>query len=490
MALLAPRAGAAPFAALMFEDGSSFTPEELLAVYQPALGGPLDAALAGRVAEQLTAYYQARGFFPPAPRPLRVHDDAGILVMEMREARVSRVQLNGREHVDDPQFWSLVAELRALRPLGRAGFEAWLRRAQGLGVAVRGSLARDSVEPHEYVASLRVEPRRWGGLVHLDNRGPAQLGREIAQLSLNYRFDREALGQYRLDLAAAVDDERLRYVGVSGAHRVAARGDRLRWRYSRSESTLPVVGSSRSVDYDRERAELNYAVPLARETRRRADLSLELRSYDLDQDLDDGRPLRRDRIRTVQVGYDIVVATEAGARNSLNLLLSRGIDGLGASLWPEGADGDYTAWNADLGYRRPLGGAWQLQADVSAQVSDDRLPASERFFIGGRDLGGAFDPATLSGDQGLGARIGLERRLDLQFLERPLTAFGYYDHGWVWSNDDTRPRDDAGSAGLGVRGRMGGLSWALELGVPVRSPETPTLLEDDARVFFSLSQRF
>lgn len=487
---LAPGAAAAPFAALMFEDSSIFSPEELLPVYRAELGGALDTVLAGQVAERLTAHYQDSGFLPPAPRLARIRADAGVLVLEIREARISRVQLEGREHVDDPRFWSLVGELRAMQPLHRTGFEDWLGRARELGVAIRGSLIRESAHPHEYVASLRVEPRRWGGLVHLDNRGPVQLGREVAQLSFNYRFDRPALGWYRLDLATAIDSERLRYAGVSGGHRLASRGDQLQWRYSRSESTLPIVDTSRTVDYDRERAELNYIAPLARETRRRADLRLGVRSYDLDQDLDDGRPLRRDRIRTAQVGYSVIVATEFGARHDLDLLLSRGLDGLGASLWPDGAEGDYTAWNLEYGYRRGLGEVWQLWSELSGQVSASRLPASERFFIGGRDLGGAFDPATLSGDQGLGARIGLERIIDLRYVDRPLMVFGYYDHGWVWSNDGARPQDDAGSAGIGLRGRLIDLSWTFELGVPVRSPETPTLLDDDARVFFSLSQRF
>ncbi|MEQ8860477.1 MAG: ShlB/FhaC/HecB family hemolysin secretion/activation protein [Pseudomonadales bacterium] len=488
--LAAPAVDAAPFAALMFDDGSEFTPEDLLPVYRHDLGGPLNAALAGRVARELAAHYQTQGYLPPAPKLLRLHEAAGVLVMEMREARVSRVQLDGRENVDDARFWTLVSELRSMQPLSQSGFDAWLERARSLGLAIRGSLIRESAQPHEYVASLQVDPRRWGGFVHVDNRGPEQLGHEIAQVSLNYRFDREALGQYRLDVAAAVDHERLRYVGVSGRHRTSARGDRLLWRYAQSESTLPVINTTRTVDYERKRAEIGYAVPLARRTRQHADLHFGLRSYDLDQYLDDGRPLRRDRIRALQVGYDLIVATEIGSRHSFNALLSRGIEGLGASLWPDGAEADFAVWTLDYGYRRRLDDAWQLWGGLSTQISGSRLPTSERFFIGGREFGGAFDPATLSGDEGAGARVGLERLLELSFFDQPLTAFAYYDHGWVWSNDAAGSRDDAGSAGLGVRGRLAELSWTLELGLPVLSPETATLLNDETRLFFSLTQRF
>src|SRR5690606_3345664 len=105
---------------------------------------------------------------------------------------------------------------------------------------------------------------------------------------------------------------------------------------------------------------------------------------------------------------------------------------------------------------------------------------------GGRSLGGAFDPATLSGDRGLGVRVGLDRSFTVR--GREITGYVYYDHGWVRSVERTRPADDAGSMGFGARGALGRLSWSLELGVPAEKPETPTLLEDDPRLFFSLTQ--
>jgi hypothetical protein len=53
-----------------------------------------------------------------------------------------------------------------------------------------------------------------------------------------------------------------------------------------------------------------------------------------------------------------------------------------------------------------------------------------------------------------------------------------------------RPADDAGSAGVGFKASLGGLAFSLEAAVPVRQPEAPTLLEDEPRLFFSISQRF
>lgn len=481
---------AAPFAGVLFQDGPQMDAEALLPAYRDALGRPITAGLVDQVQAGLIAQYRAGGYLDPAPRLIRQHEAAGLMVLEMREARVGGVHIDGREHVDTAEFATLIRELRAIAPLKRADFSAWLARVNARGYAVRGSLVRSSAEPHLYLASLHSAGRRWYGVAHLDNRGPEQFGHEIAQLSVGYRWPNPGLGQIRVDVASAADPDRLRYAGVAGAHQLRSRGDALRWKYARSESQLPVVNGTRHVDYDRERAELAYGMPLTRRTRRSADLSVGLSSYDLDQHLDDGRAIREDRIRTAWLGYRTVVAAGAGVRHELGVTARQGIDGLGTSLWPDTADADFTAVDASYGYRTPVGDDWRAYGDLSMQISGDRLPSSERFFIGGRELGGAFDPATLSGDQGLGARAGLERTFQVLALAAPLTAYAYYDHGWVWSNDDTRPADDAGSTGLGVKGQVGGLSWGLELGVPVVKPETPTLLDDDPRLFFSLTQRF
>lgn len=489
LAATAPAAWATPFAGLMFDDGASLSPEALLPAYRDLLGNPLDDALAERLRVRLVDYYRSRGFLPPAPRLVGLNDAAGIVVMELREPRVARVQLDGREHVDATELDPLLRELTDIRPLSHVRFAGWLERANDRGMALRGALVRSSESPYEYIASLRADARRWHGLAHLDNRGPAQIGHEVAQLSVTYAWPRPAFGQLRVDAAAAVDHRRLRYAALSGTHRVSVRGNTLRWKYARSESTLPIPDTTRRVDYDRERAELAYVAPLQRRSRLRTDLSLMLRSYDVDQDLDDGRALRRDRIRALELDYGLIAAADGGGRHSARVSLNQGIDTLGASLWPDGADPTFTALTVEYGYRSRIA-RWQWFGDVSAQASGDRMPASERFFIGGSSLGGAFDPATLSGDEGLGARLGIERSFDAPALARPLTVYSYYDHAWVWSHDADRPADDAGSAGLGVRGEVAGLVWNVEVGVPVQTPDTPTLLEDDLRVFFSLTQRF
>ncbi|MGE0622025.1 MAG: ShlB/FhaC/HecB family hemolysin secretion/activation protein [Pseudomonadales bacterium] len=482
------------FSGVLFEDGPALSPVDLLPAYRQQLGSPLDEGLQTRLPDAFIRHYRSAGLLPPAPRVVAIREDAGIVVMAVQEARVSQVRVNGSEPERDSEFWLLVRELKEIRPLSRAAFDAWLDRVNRAGFAVQGSLTRAAPHSHHYLATLTVAERRWHVLLHLDNRAPEELGREVAQASVGYRFTDARLGYLRLDTAAAIDTDRLRYFGAYGEHRLRRRGESIRWRYSSSESSLPVENRDIDVDYERSQLDADIVIPLARRLRLFSDLGVGLHTYDLDQAIDSGVTLRRDRIRALQLAWNLAVARGNRHLHKLTVEARQGLDAFGALLWPEGsgvaAELDFLL--ADLSYRYQLRLAteWRLLFDLQAQVSADRLPSSERFFVGGNRFGGAFDPATLSGDLGLGGRITAERALPVPWLHSPLLGFAYYDHAYVWSNDGVRTADDAGSAGIGIRGAMGGLSFSLEGAVPVQQPETPTLLEDEPRLYFSISQRF
>lgn len=482
---------AAPFAAVTIEDESIFTPEDLLPLYQLKLGTPLNEALQRSLTTAITGHYQREGYLAPAPRIARVIDAAGIVVLEIQEPHVARVQVSGREYIEDERFWLLVQQLKQTKPLSRGLFEEWLSEVNKLGLAVQGNLIQATADSNLYLASVRVTEKRWHGLLHLDNRAPEQLGRELLQASFGYRAADERVGYFRLDAATAEDPDRLFYLGLSGTHRLLQRGDTVRWKYSASDSTLPIRSIDRDVEYDRARAELEYKAPLTRRARHRSDLIIGARAYHLDQHLDDGRQLRRDRIRAAHLGYSLAAARGKQHLHRLELSLEKS---LATDLWQSSgvsvSDEDFLVAALDYHYRYAFASHWQTRLNLQLQYSDDHLPSSERFSIGGGRLGGALDPATLSGDKGLGLRWHTERKFQSAMLETPVRGFVYYDHGYVWSNDPTRPADDAGSLGIGVKLAWRGLSIALEAAHPVVKPESPSLLEEDSRLFFSLSQQF
>jgi hypothetical protein len=126
-------------------------------------------------------------------------------------------------------------------------------------------------------------------------------------------------------------------------------------------------------------------------------------------------------------------------------------------------------------------------ATVRSMVSRAPTPSSPLRVAGSKAP--PSRPPPMKNRSDVGARLTIERTVAINGVPFALTAFGYLDHGYVRSNG-ARPSDDAGSVALGVRGVRRALSVTLEAAVPVVSPQTPSLIDDDARLLFSVSQRF
>lgn len=481
----------APFAGVLVQDEPALSREDLLGTYRQFLGKQIDDALVDDILSGFTALYRQRDYLQPAPRLVRTFPDTGFLVIEMREAHVARVSVSGREHVQQDEFWAHVETLKQTRPLSRKAFDQWLVDASALGVAAQGDLIRAGENAHRYLASVKVQANRLHGLIHTDNRAPPQLGHELAQVMVGYRFRDERAGYLRLDLASAWKTDRLKYGGLSGTHRLRRRGDSLRWKYAYSESLLPLAGLSSDIAYERERIELKYEMPIKKHLRNRSDLSLELRHYGLRQALESGFELRDDILRTSALGYARVDVDKKGRIHRFKAQLERSLQTRFETFNDvSGADESFTVLSLEYRVQQRFKEVWKLHGRLELQASAQRLPGSKRFSIGGGQLGGAYDPATLSADEGLGIRLGLDRTFKVNGLDAPLLGYVYYDHGYVQSNSSGFESDHAGSAGIGVRIPVRTLSVSLELAQPVVKPRTPDLLNEDTRLFFTLTQRF
>jgi len=488
-------AGAAEprLAGVMFDGVTAYTPEALLPLYRDALGAPFDDSLATRIAQKLRAKYSADGYLPPAVDAVESKAHPGVLVFSVHEAAVRQVAVDGRDYAVDPRFWQAVADLQKAQPLGVHTFDDWLARVNHLdGIDVRGAL--EPTGAGDYVANLRVAPSRLTGLVHVDNRAPESVGYEVMQAQVAYRYSDAHAGQLYAGAAVAIDADRLKSGIVGGSHGVGDGSSALEWSYNRSTSRLPNAYGAGDDDYDRERATLGMRAPLYRDAAVRFDGWTTTQLYDVDERATDGSLVSRDRVRSVEVGTTLSALGSQTRRHDLTLAVARGLDAFGASAVE--ATGtvqpDLGYWRYTLAYQfvQQFDERWSATLGVEGQTSNDRLPTSERFFIGGRQLGGAFDPASVSGDRGIGARVEIARYVTVPRWSLPLQTYAYCDYGRVESNSSTEPSDDAASVGTGVRLAFGKLSADLEVATPIEDPQTNPLADVGTRVFFSLTQRF
>ena len=137
-----------------------------------------------------------------------------------------------------------------------------------------------------------------------------------------------------------------------------------------------------------------------------------------------------------------------------SVTVSQGLNILGASVVSPFAETDFRKVNARASYDQALSKRVTLRLRASGQESEDRLPAVERFAVGGAEFGRAFDNAVLTADRGIAglAEIGWRPLKSKTFGGSELYSFvdgakvGIERRGLVPGGNY-----DLASAGAGVR---------------------------------------
>ena len=478
------------FAGVLVQGSTRYSPEDLLPLYRAELGAPIDERFVRRLTSGLRERYLEDGYFAPEITAASLVTESGVVVVTLVEPRVVRVDVTGAESRDVPALWALIAELKDSRPLARNAFGAWLARANAIdGLSVTGTLATVRSGGADRIASLAVSTTRWTGAARLDNRVPEAVGSVVLQGQAGYRFASDLAGTVQTAAAVSENVDRLRFAALAGSHGLDRRGTTAAWNISRSESRLPNPTDGVD-DYTRTRTSLSFDAPLESTVATRIDGVASLQRYDVDDEETNGIALSKERIRTIGLGLTLARVSANGRRQDADLSVTRGLDVLGARVGVDapGAEPEFTRFN--LGYRaaQPFGAAWRASVAFEAQASADRLPVAEQFHIGGSELGGAFDPASIGGDQGFGSRVEVARRLaSFRFAQNP-ELYTYADQGVVHSRDgDT---DHVASLGLGVRFSVERYATSLEIATPIDEPASDPYGARGTRVFFALARAF
>ncbi|MDG2533197.1 ShlB/FhaC/HecB family hemolysin secretion/activation protein [Sphingomonas sp. HITSZ_GF] len=360
-------------------------------------------------------------------------------------------------------------------PLSRGTFE----RQVTLMRAIPGlSFTTDFADPNATGAlALTVTPKqkRTRFSAGFSNRGVAQLG--------DGQFDAKAefygLGidgdQLTLSASAASDLKRYRYLSGAYAVPITASGLTLTTSGGYLETRprgYPVLGKAKL-------AGTSLSYPLIRSFHRSADLSLGVDGLNSDNAAF-GALIATERTRALRGGASFA-DTRDKRSVAFGLSASQGLDILGARTDPLYADPRFLKLNGSAYLAQAIGKRFVARLQGGGQWSRDRLPAAERFAVGGDTYGRAFDVGFLSGDRGAGA-LG-------EFAVRPIKGkkFGtseiytFVDRAWIGieGRGGMTVRGDyaLASAGFGTR-----LRWVdkAELGLEAsRVIDTPYPGYDD-----------
>jgi len=483
----------APALAAVVVDGSTrYSPPQLYTAYREQLGQPASRDTARRIVDALQALYQRDGWV----RPEIQSDDAlagrGIIRVQVYEARISRVTLEGEAGHHRRTLENIGARLVAAQPLRREDVSRALAEMRSIaGLTITANTRRDPVARNAIELVVKSDYAPVEGLVRMNNRGTEEVGPGflLGQVAFNGLLG----GHDKIGLLFASAIESDEYLGAGLFFDTAfENGTRANLLLFRSRSAPHEAPVNFEHEYDRERAALRLSHPLRQGPGTTLALVGAFEAEDLFIERR-GISLREDRLRILEGGLRGGWRSEGGTQYSGSVALRQGLDAFGAGLEtpflahdPRSLDFLTTLASAAV-YRR-FATDWSVRFDALGQYSDDVLPDSERFKIGGDRLGRGFEVAEFAGDRGVGGKLELRR--DLASSDGPLgrlSAYGFYDFGAAWKQD--RPgRESATTAGTGLAIQGATLTGYLEVAAPLTGADVEG--KRDASVFAELSYRF
>jgi hemolysin activation/secretion protein len=397
---------------------------------------------------------------------------AGILRIDVYELRLSEITITGDPGPHLATLERLGSALRDDGPLRQRDMQTTLRRMRELpGLTLSATTAPDPSQPHVYRLDFDTEFEPLTGTVQLSNRGTEEAGPNfvLGQVVANGLLAGDTnLG---LQFGAATDYDEYHGLGIVanvGMGEAGARASFLGFR-SRSNPHEPVI--DRDDLYLRDRVTIGLSRPLPGVTNATVALSAALRLDDLAIYRSATR-LRDERLRMLELRSNWSWRRNSSTQYATSLDVVKGLGGLGSGLTAldlvdDSRREDFLVTHFNLTRLTRFNERWSIRLDTFVQQSAYVLPYDQRFKIGGDRLGRGFEVAEIAGDQGLGAKVEVRRRLPTApaVLGRA-SIHGFYDIGAAWKQD-VPGRESAATAGVGFAIQSGRVSGTLELAQPL-----------------------
>ncbi|MBU1376912.1 MAG: hypothetical protein KKE02_11620 [Alphaproteobacteria bacterium] len=375
----------------------------------------------------------------------------GVVRVRVVEGYVAAVDLKDQPGRPPSDLSRLYAEaLQAQQPLLKSTLERQLGLMRDIPGAQPDVQILQGDKPGAVRLAVTPKTRRFEGTLAVNSRGASMLGSTQVELGghVNSLF-REG-DRTDITFAFPTELERFQYVGVGHSQRVGKYGTSIAANvgYLRTKPDLngfDLKGTAKT-------AGLTVVHPVLRSNQKNLYATAGLDGLNSDNALF-GRQISQERTRTFRVGatYTSQTATTVATANAT---LSKGLDALGARMAdPTQSQADFTKVSGQF-TRAIYGKRYALRLATAGQYTGDRLPASEKFAVGGAQFGRAFASAVISGDSGYAASA--EFALRRPATAKPLAgseAYVFADYGQVTQTSKRSPfRDDeVASVGGGVR---------------------------------------
>jgi len=456
---------------------------EGVTVYDPATLRPLYADLIGATVprekllaavEALQTRYREDGYILTTVHGAAERRGGGLIfVIRATEGYISDVKLDGDIGDAGKLALAMLEHLTSIRPVNNADLERYLLLANDIpGVSAQAVLRRVSPEPGAVELVAKVARTPFAAQFQFDNRGSPEVGPYEALLTAQSNaftsvgeqiqgtffntFNREQLfGQ--VDVSGFLNSEGLKLRGYAGRGNTQPGG--------------ALTGTGFNADLQIAGVGLSYPVIRTRRLNLSVDGSFDAYDGVIDTFAAAGM-LSDTHLRILRLGgaLDFQDAVVAGlpAANSIILKVSQGLPAFGASSNNQalparvGERNNFSKVTGEMTRVQNLiaiGDAQTaIKASVGGQFTDDILPPSEQYLLGGTRFGRGFFAGEVAGDRALGATVELQlntgfdnlsplspdHRLNVQF-------YNFFDYGRTYNLIPGSIDQTIDSIGIGAR---------------------------------------
>jgi hemolysin activation/secretion protein len=392
--------------------------DQLHALVQDAEGQDLTLAALTEVVARITALYHRQGF--PLARAIVPGQTmvAGVLQIQVIEARYDAVVLDNQTTLNDALLRSAFKPLQS----GQVIQQATLDRALLWLSDIPGVVVNATMKPGSHAGATDLEVTTTApstgvtGNSVIDNYGNAYVGRSRVSQSLRVTDPFKQRSGAALDLNGLSSGSGLTYGRVAYETVLSGAATRVGGAYSALQYTLGGPVAASGSQGDAQVGQLWLRRSLLRSYT--ANLSVQLQ-YDKTQlrdhsgiDIDNNR--HTDKI-TASLSGDVQDGLWLGGVNNWNLSLANGVvsfDNAAAQLANAGqSEGRFSKVNSSFSRLQKLNQADSLYAALTLQWASRNLDSSEKMALGGASSVRAADASALSGD--MGALLNLEYRHSL-----------------------------------------------------------------------------
>ena len=380
----------------------------------------------------------------------------GVVVVRVAEGFVERVIFTGGMTRMTKAY---ATALTRQHPLSRHALERYLSFLRDIpGETVDVQVLRGT-RPGGVILQIKAQRKHFDVSLGFDNRGQAEQGNaELNAQAHAFSLLRDG-DRTDLNMLATPDFHRELYVGLTHTTPIGFDGMTL----TLNGGYLNTHPRHSDISGDAKLAGVTLAQPIIRGYKKNLTATFGVDLIDSDQ-ATVGSVLSADHTRAARgaLGYSDMTGKSV---LTAGITVSRGLDILGAHGTPFLSHPVFTKVNGKITYDHTLGEHFVARGRVSAQYSDDPLPAAERFVVGGAEFGRAFDQAVVSGDRGYAGlgEVAWRPKLPTKFVGSELYTFGDYSALKLVGRYPYLPaKYDLGSAGAGVRIAFTPRAW-LEL---------------------------